>query len=45
MWHDTNDDMEYDGVLMMIKNEGSDGKFVYEVQSIGKIYHGRVNAT
>ena len=44
MWHDTDDDTEYDGVLMMMKYQGSDGKVSYEVQRIRKIYHGKVNA-
>ena len=44
MWHDIYNDMEYDGVLMMMKEQGSDGKIVYEVQRISKRYHGRVNA-
>ena len=39
MWHDTYDDMEYDGVLMLMKDQGSDGKVAYELQS----YYGRVN--
>ena len=44
MWHDTYDDMEYDGVLMMMKDKGSDGKVAYEVQRIRKRYHDKVNA-
>ena len=43
MWHDTYDDMEYDGVLMMMKDEGSDVKIAYEVQRISKRYHGIFN--
>ena len=43
MWHDTYDDMEYDGVLMMMKDKGIDGKVFYEVQSMSKRYHGKVN--
>ena len=45
MWHDTYDYMEYDGVLMMMKDYGSDGKVAYEVQRIRKRYHGKFNTT
>ena len=34
MWRDTYDDMEYDGVLMMIKDYGIDAKVSYELQMI-----------
>ena len=43
MWHDTYDAMEYDGVLMMMKDEGSDGKVTYELQRISKRYPGKGN--
>ena len=44
MWYDAYDDMEYDGVLMMMKDYSSDGKVAYEVQRIIKRYHSKVNA-